>query len=195
MRQTLNEHTRQLAHLILQGTVAELDPATACVRIEAGELLTGWLPVMASRAGADRSWWLPHLGEQVIALCPNGDSALGIVLPGSLYQETFPAPSSTAHQPCLLFADGTRITYDRQAHTLTVDASAASGTVTLICATATLTASDRLTLDTPRLHLTGNLTVDGTIHAQGDITAADIGLQRHHHTAQGPNAPTTPAQG
>ncbi|MRT33281.1 phage baseplate assembly protein V, partial [Xylella fastidiosa subsp. multiplex] len=52
MRQTLNEHTRQLAHLILQGTVAELDPATACVRIEAGELLTGWLPVMASRAGA-----------------------------------------------------------------------------------------------------------------------------------------------
>ncbi|MFE8348658.1 MAG: phage baseplate assembly protein V, partial [Xylella fastidiosa subsp. multiplex] len=90
--------------------VAELDPATACVRIEAGELLTGWLPVMASRAGADRSWWLPHLGEQVIALCPNGDSALGIVLPGSLYQETFPAPSNTAHQPCLLFGDGTRIT-------------------------------------------------------------------------------------
>ncbi|WP_243857837.1 phage baseplate assembly protein V [Xylella fastidiosa] len=82
MRQTLNEHTRQLAHLILQGTVAELDPATACVRIEAGELLTDWLPVMASRAGADRSWWLPHLGEQVIALCPNGDSALGIVLLG-----------------------------------------------------------------------------------------------------------------
>ncbi|MFE8348328.1 MAG: phage baseplate assembly protein V [Xylella fastidiosa subsp. multiplex] len=69
MRQTLNEHTRQLAHLILQGTVAELDPATACVRIEAGELLTGWLPVMASRAGADRSWWLPHLGRRRARPC------------------------------------------------------------------------------------------------------------------------------
>ncbi|MDD0937147.1 phage baseplate assembly protein V, partial [Xylella fastidiosa subsp. multiplex] len=88
------------------GTIqAPCQPTYGC---PSQELLTGWLPVMASRAGADRSWWLPHLGEQVIALCPNGDSALGIVLPGSLYQETFPAPSSTAHQPCLLFGDGTR---------------------------------------------------------------------------------------
>ncbi|HHW4682422.1 MAG TPA: phage baseplate assembly protein V [Xylella sp.] len=195
MRQTLHEHSRQLAHLILLGTVTELDAATACVRVEAGELLTGWLPVMAARAGVDRSWWLPQPGEQVLALCPNGDSALGIVLPGSLYQDRFPIPGDTAHQACIVFGDATSVTYDRQAHTLTVDASASSGTVNLICATATLQASHRVILDTPQVQMTGDLSVNGTIQARGDITSAGIGLQSHHHTAQGPQAPTTPAQG
>ncbi|MCD8456178.1 phage baseplate assembly protein V [Xylella taiwanensis] len=53
---------------------------------------------MAALAGVDRSWWLPQLGEQVVALCPNGDSALGIVLPGNLYQDRFAVLGGTAHQ-------------------------------------------------------------------------------------------------
>ncbi|HHW4680407.1 MAG TPA: phage baseplate assembly protein V [Xylella taiwanensis] len=195
MRQTLHEHSRQLSRLILTGTVTELNAATACVRVEAGALLTGWLPVMAARAGVDRSWWLPQPGEQVLALCPNGDSALGIVLPGSLYQDRFPIPGGTAHQAGVVFGDGTSVTYDRHAHTLTVDASASSATVNLICATATLKASNSVTLDTPKIQMTGDLSVAGTIQARGDITSAGIGLQSHRHTAQGPQAPTTPAQG
>ncbi|EWS78788.1 phage baseplate assembly protein V [Xylella taiwanensis] len=94
----------------------------------------------------------------------------------------------------VVFGDGTNLTYDRHAHTLTVDTSASCGTVNLSCATATLKASNSVTLDTPKVQMTGDLSVAGTIHARGDITSAGIGLQSNRHTTQGPQAPTTPAQ-
>ncbi len=195
MRQTLHEHSRQLAHLILPGTVAELDAATACVRVEAGELLTGWLPVMAARAGVDRFMVAAAARRTSPRPVSQWRFSTGHRVTRQPVPDRFPIPGDTAHQACIVFGDATSVTYDRQAHTLTVDASASSGTVNLICATATLQASHHVILDTPQVQMTGDLSVNGTIQARGDITSAGIGLQSHHHTAQGPQAPTTPAQG
>lgn len=88
------------------------------------------------------------------------------------------------------------------------------------CTTATVKASTSATLDTPTTHLTGNLQVDGNLGVTGvmaiqgvgaaggavstfagsiavtggEVSADGIGLKAHHHTAQGVNAPTTPAE-
>lgn len=43
-------------------------------------------------------------------------------------------------------------------------------------------------------NITGNVSVTGTVTATGEITSGTIGVQAHHHTAQGPFNPTTPSQ-
>jgi len=43
-------------------------------------------------------------------------------------------------------------------------------------------------------HITGAQTNGSTVTAQGEIKSGNIGLQAHHHTAQGATAPTTAAQ-
>lgn len=51
------------------------------------------------------------------------------------------------------------------------------------------------TLDVQELlTATGGIDTPSTIKADGEITSGDIGLQAHHHTAQGANSPTTAAQ-
>ena len=64
-----------------------------------------------------------------------------------------------------------------------------------------------ITLDAPQTTCTGKLTVNGLLTYQsgmsgaggaavtgGDITADGMSLKAHHHTAQGSNATTSPAQ-
>ncbi|ENM1106132.1 phage baseplate assembly protein V, partial [Pseudomonas aeruginosa] len=63
---------RLLENLIRLGIVAAVDHATQRVRVQTGNLLTGWLPWLSPRAGADREWNAPSLDEQVLLLSPSG---------------------------------------------------------------------------------------------------------------------------
>lgn len=62
------------------------------------------------------------------------------------------------------------------------------------------TADNKINLTAPNIKLdgavevTGAQTNDSTITASGEVKSGSIGLQAHHHTAQGATAPTTPAQ-
>lgn len=111
---------RRLNNLAIIGTVAEVDTQAARCRVEIGELETDWLPWLTARAGADKDWWPLSVGEQVMVLSPGGDPAQGIVLP-AIYSDQKPAPDNRAHTRRITFADGTRITYDNQAKTLTAE--------------------------------------------------------------------------
>lgn len=63
-----------------------------------------------------------------------------------------------------------------------------------------------VTIQAPNVKVQGNLEVTGTtqldqavtanstITASGEVKSGSIGLQSHHHTAQGATSPTTPAQ-
>lgn len=192
------EHERLLGMLLMLGKVAELDEATARARVDADGLLTDWIPWMAARAGSGvRTWSAPEVGEQVVIACPYGDPAQGVIL-GSVYYEAHPAPANVKTTHRTEYADGTVVEYDRAERRLTVDVG--EGTVIVNCKTATVTASESVTLDTPNTHATGDLKVDGKIEAGQDITtpaevkAGNIGLKAHKHTAQGATAPTTVAQ-
>lgn len=113
------ELLRLINNLIRLGTVAEVDYATARLRVQIGELLTAWLPWLELRAGTTRTWSPPTVGEQVLVLSPGGDLAAAIVIAG-IYQQAHPAPSSDPSVIGKWLPDGTRVEYDHSAHTLTV---------------------------------------------------------------------------
>lgn len=125
-----SETDRRLANLIRLGTVAEADYGAARVRVQSGDLLTGWLPWLTLRAGPDVTWWAPEVGEQVLLLSPSGDPAQGVVL-AAIYQAAHPAPEYRETVQVTVYADGTRVCYDRETSHLTIEAV---GNVTLIAA-------------------------------------------------------------
>ncbi len=92
-----------------------------------------------------------------------------------------------------------------------------TGTANVNVTGAATIAAPSVTIDSPQTHVTGAMTVDGaltfkggmngsggsgaTMQLQGsvevtggDVTVDSIGVKAHHHTAQGSNAPTTPAE-
>ena len=192
------EHARLIGNLLMLGVVTELDEAQARVRVDADGMLTDWLPWCERRAGAGaRTWSAPQPGEQVLLACPYGDPGQAVVV-GSIYRDDHPAPADNKAMHRVVYADGSTVEYDGQTSTLTV--SVGTGSVVVNCAKAIVTASESVTLDTPSVHLTGDMKVDGKLDAGKDIStpaevkAGNIGLKAHKHTAQGPTAPTTPAQ-
>ena len=165
------ELERSRANLVQLGTVAEADYATARVRVTLGALVTAWLPWLAVRAGGDRTWSAPEVGEQVAVLCPDGDPAGGIVL-GAIYCNDHAAPANAATVARTTYADGAVVEYDRAAHRLS--AALPSG------ATVNLVADGGMTINAQ-----GGVTVNasgGNIVVQGDVIADGVSLKTHRHT-------------
>ena len=73
LHQDMTEAERRLSNLVMLGQVAELDAKKARVRVQAGPILTAWLPFATVRAGLDRTWHAPEPGEQVVLVAPGGD--------------------------------------------------------------------------------------------------------------------------
>lgn len=176
---------RRLANVVRVGVVASVDlPASRC-RVTIGEIQTAPLPFITCKAGEDRTWHPPEVGEQVIVLAPSGELAAGFVL-GGVYTTSHPAPSTSPDVAKMLFKDGSTATYDRALHTLTLDLppSGSSLSVTVngnatISATgnalveadgnatvsagsvARLEAGTQATIVAPTIALTGNITHTG----------------------------------
>ncbi len=167
---------RRLENLIRPGTIAELDPAAARVRVSAGGLLTDWLPWFA-RAGEDREWDAPSVGEQCMLLSPSGDPALGVALIG-LYSAQRPAPHSDPKRHSRTYRDGAVVEYDTETHTLR----------------ATLPAAGRVEIVAPGgFALTGDVAIDGTVTVSQDVVASGISLVEHVHGGVQPGGGTTGA--
>lgn len=152
----LNDPRRLIGNLMRLGTIDSVDLAEGTVRVRVGELRTGDIPFAAPRAGAVRVWMPPSKGEQVLLFCPEGDIEAGIIL-GALYSDAHPAPASDG-TVLVDFPDGTRISYDGQAHKLAI-ALGEGGT-------AEITAPGGLTLN-------ADVTLNGKLDATGKITSAD----------------------
>ena len=111
------EILRRLANVVRLGEVAELDLDAARARVrydtdgDGAPILSGWLPWLTLRAGADRTWWGPSVGEQVLILAPGGELPEAVIVPG-IYRDARPAPSAEASKHVVVYADGTRIEHD-----------------------------------------------------------------------------------
>lgn len=190
----LPELERRLANSIRVGTVAELDPAKARVRIKSGKLTTGWLPWTVGRAGPDRQWSAPEVGEQVIIAAPSGDLTQAIVL-GSLYQKKHPAPGDSADNTITEWGDGAKLSYDRASHTYTLTVPA-GGTINLnsggtqfsITDSSVTMKTQRFLVDAAETHFTGKVTSDG------DMIAMHVSQAHHVHrdTMSGPGTSGLP---
>ena len=176
----LVELARRLSNVVRPGVVAEADYALARVRVQYGGpgAVTGWLPWLAARAGGDRSWWAPEIGEQVLILAPSGELSNGIVLAG-LYQSNRPAPAASSYRRLVHYSDGAEIEYDSKAHRLRAvlpeggaaeitapDGVTITGDVAItgdVTVTGGLTATENIDAD-------GNVTADGNVEADGNVS-------------------------
>ena len=168
---TIPDAERLFGDLIRLGVVAEVDLAAArCVVRVTDDLVTGPLPWLAARAGAVSSWSPPSVGEQVVLLCPEGDIAAGVVLPG-VFSATNPAAASDAH-PLIKLPDGSTLRFNGDAHVLELRLADAGALRITAPGGAAITGDVRIT---------GRLTVEGDIATQGDVHAGGVTLATHVH--------------
>lgn len=187
-----SEGERVQANLIRIGVVTAVDPVNALATMNFAGLESDWLPWGVARAGGTRTASAPTVGEQRLVFSPYGDTSQAVI-GQALYQDAHPAPSTSADDDGTEFPDGTRVFYNSATNTLQIDV-AGDAKVIVNCKQATVKATTSVTLDTPTVHATGSLQVDGNVTANGDVNAGAISLKLHHHTAQGATAPTTAAQ-
>lgn len=197
----ISEMQRLVMNLIRIGKVAATNYADATVKVQIGELETDWVPWLSLRAGQDRSWNPPTVGEQVLVLSPGGDLACAVVV-GSLYQTAHPAPSSTGTETRTQYRDGAVIGHDAATHALTVQTPGAvsmrgatgvvvgsGGPVTLTGSAVAISADgggNTAGTMSGTFHLTGAMTITGNLTVNGNITASgniiDGGSNTNHHT-------------
>lgn len=195
--ETLSELARAVRDIIRIGVVAEVDTELALCRVQTGEILTDWLHWLTPRAGGSRTWWAPSVGEQVLLLSLGGELDTGFVLPG-IYSDDFPPPSASPQAYHVSFPDGAVLEYEPESGAMTVSGiqTAEISAAMSISATApsvTVTASSKITLDTPEVVCTNKLTTGslevkkggnmaGNItHTGGAFTSNGVQVDTHTH--------------
>lgn len=174
MNRPTAELERRLSGLLAIGSVTALKldaPAAPRARVRLDGQVSAWLPWLASRAGADRVWSAPAVGEQVLVACPGGDPATGVIL-GALFCQDHPAPADAGTVTRLVFDDGCTLDYDRETRELKAVLPAGG--------TARIEADGGITL-AGDVTITGDVNVTGTVAADGDVTAGLISLTTHVH--------------
>lgn len=154
------------------GTVSERDSSAGLLRVEFTEdgIVSDWLPMVVA-AGAKNSFFaLPDVGEQVACLM-DAHAENGVVL-GAIYSADTKPKQASDDISSVQFSDGTKVIYDRQAHTLLIDTVGdvtikTTANVLVECVNATVKASTKTLLDTPNAQFTGNVQIDGGLGVNG----------------------------
>ena len=159
---TTAELFRLLCNLARIGTVTEIDTKTCKARVSSGENHTDWVRWACSRAGGAVTWHAPTVGEQVIVMSPCGEMTTAVII-GSLYADAHPAPDSGASTHVTTYPDGARFCYDPERGALDLSGIKtlninASGPAVIACSTATVTAKEKITFDSPEVVCTKKLT-------------------------------------
>jgi phage baseplate assembly protein V len=189
----IGELERRLANVTRAGTILEADYAKARVRVKLGKNTTAWLPWVSSRAGGDKTWHAPEVGEQVLVLSPAGDLCAGFVL-GGVYKQDRPANADAATVSRTTYADGAVVEYDRAAHAYAISIPAGGKATIKAGASSTLeVAADaiRLTVGGTQLVLSASgiqitsatgLNINGAVtQTGGPLTSNGIALSTHTH--------------
>lgn len=201
------ELLRRLENTVRLGTIAQVRHAKpARCRVKTGENTTDWLPWITQRAGKDRTWWAPEVGEQVIVLSPGGNMGAGVVLPG-FYSDEHPQPDDDPDVSCVAFDDGARAEYNRAKGALTIDVVKS---ITLIVGASRLHITPQgavletaeYTVDSPVSTFTGKVIVQGLLSyqaglsgragdAQGSVISGGLAMQGGDVTHDGKNIGST----
>jgi phage baseplate assembly protein V len=170
--------SRLLENLIRFGVIAAVQMKPPRVQVKTGTLTTAWLPWLALRAGSDREWDPPTIGEQVILFSPSGQLANGIILTG-VFSDHIPANGNRAGLHRRTYVDGTVIEYDSVAHHL--NATLVDGGTTNLISRGGINLVGDITHQGDYTQ-TGNQTVTGRVDVSIDVVAAGVSLVKHPHT-------------
>lgn len=162
---------RLVGDLLREGLVASVDhDAGTCTVDLSDELTTGEIPFLSPRMGDVRIWLPPSVGEQVLVLAPEGDTARGIVI-GGLASDTRPHMARTQGVQ-VDFGDGAIFGYDPVGHSLAVTLPS-GGTVAIV-------ADGGLSLKGP-LSVEGPVDITGKLTASDDVVGGGKSLKNHIH--------------
>ena len=180
-----NENWQERLNSIIRiGEVSSVDYSRGTARVvfdDEDSAVSFDLPVLHTTTFANKDYALPDVGEDVLCLfLPSGPEE-GFIL-GSFYAGEIELPEANKNRRTVVFSDGSRVCYDREAHTLTVtlDGTAIvfdrqNGSISvpqavmINCTTATVNASESVKLDTPTTNITGVLNVTGLITGKGGL--------------------------
>ncbi|WP_105632262.1 phage baseplate assembly protein V [Cronobacter dublinensis] len=194
---SISELSRAIRNMIRPGIIVQVDLETCRCRVQTGKNVTDWLQWLTHRAGRSRTWWAPSVGEQVLILAVGGELDTAFVLPG-IFSDDNPAPSASADAVHLAFPDGAVIEYEPASGALKVAgiqtaSISAAKSATVAVPVVTVTASTRITLDTPEVVCTNKLitgilevqkggTMKGNIlHSGGALTSNGVQVDEHSH--------------
>jgi phage baseplate assembly protein V len=152
------DHARRLSNLLRYGVVQDADytgetagfPAIR-VSLQDGEILTDWLPWFSPRAGKDRVWDPPEVGEVVMLLAPSGELSNGVAIPGLFSNGNANGDRAGLHRRT--YEDGTVVEYDRENHTFTVDATDSDSEVIVKARRIQADGSEEVKIRTPVIRL------------------------------------------
>nr|WP_203792602.1 phage baseplate assembly protein V [Pseudomonas alcaligenes] len=102
---------RLIENIVRLGTIAEVQMQPPRVKVSSGNITTTWLPWLNLRAGADREWDPPTIGEQVVLLSPSGNLTQGVALTG-LFSDLITANGDREGLHRRTYRDGAVIEYD-----------------------------------------------------------------------------------
>ncbi len=133
------EILRKINNLISIGTVTESksEQGLSLARVKILERVTDFLPVAQSSNSFKTKASPVRVGEQVLVFSPYGEGDSGIIF-GAIFNKGQKEPVGANDTTEITeYEDGTRISYDSEVKELKIQAA---GKVTIICATATITA-------------------------------------------------------
>lgn len=156
---------RLLENIVRFGTIEAVQMQPPRVQVKSGNITTAWRPWLNLRAGADREWDPPTIGEQVVLLSPSGNLAQGVALTG-LFSDLIPANGDREGLHRRTYRDGAVIEYDSIAKRLL----------------AVLPAGGQAQLTAPGgVTILGDVAITGTVTVSEDVLAAGISLVNHVH--------------
>jgi len=173
--------------IIRVGRVASVNLAQATCTVEigdpdAGGFATDDIQWLAQRAGETSTWSPPSIGEQGLLICPDGDIAQAVFVPG-LFSTSFPAPGASERE-FTRYADEAEFGYDPESHHADITLPAG--------ATLTIRATGGASIDVNAggLDIDGDQRNTGMIDALKEITSQIdvwfrrvLSLRRHTHSA------------
>lgn len=115
-----SEQERRISELVRVGVVSEVQPEKGLCRVSFGKRVSPLSPWFTRRAGKDREFWHPDIGEQAVYISPYGDGSEGFVLLG-LFSNKMPLPDGAREGLHIIeYEDGTRIEVDRVEHVVEI---------------------------------------------------------------------------
>ncbi|GLR09070.1 baseplate assembly protein [Mixta theicola] len=195
--ENIAEILRLLRNLIRIGTVTAVDLDGGLCRVQTGANETDWLNWLTSSAGRVKRWHAPSEGEQVLILSLGGELDSAFVLPG-IFSDDNPAPSASADAIHISFPDGAVIEYEPETGALTATGMKtatvqAAESVSVTTKVVLVTASEKITLDSPEVECT-NLLKTATLevtkggrmtgsveHTGGNFSSNGVIVSDHTH--------------
>lgn len=161
---------RRFENLIRLGKIKTVKPTKnyLTVTVDCGEITTAPIRYLNLRAGDDKTFDPPSIGEEVVVLSPCGVLEIGIVL-GGLNNSDNPILSQDLNKNIRLFSDGCMISYDTNTHALEVILPSNGTAVLTANGGVTVNADGGVTVNANSggATINGDTTINGNVQVNG----------------------------